>query len=234
MMSGDNVAELRWILLILGLSILAGIYFYSRGWFGWGAAFASTLQRRREPAISDAEDRVPPPEAPQLQAQPTRQYEPKADLSQATLSPDEQSRVITIRVLPQTGQLLSGKQLALALRAAGLQYGKFDIFHRVDPQKPAHALFSVASLVEPGSFDLNQLEKSEFPGINFFMVLPGPDHILAAFDEMLSAASSLAESLEANLFDERGSTLSVQRARYMREEMVQFQHQNSRANALCG
>lgn len=233
-MLGDNVAELRWILLILGLFFLAGIYFYSRGWFGWGAVFASTLQRLREPALSHAEDPVPPPDVPQLRAQSAKQYEPKADLSQATLPPDEQSKVITIRMLPQTGQLLSGEQLVHALRAAGLQYGQFGIFHRMDPRKPAHALFSVASLVEPGSFDLNQVEESEYPGINFFMVLPGPDDMLVAFDEMLNAARSLAESLGANLFDERGSTLSVQRARYMREELVQFQHQKSRANALCG
>ena len=233
-MSGDNVAEFRWILLILGLFILAGIYSYSRGWFGRGAAFASKLQLWRGPVLSDAENQVPPSEVPQLRAQSAEQHEPKADHSQAMLSPDEQSKVISIRMLPQTDQLLSGEQLALALRAAGLQYGKFDIFHRIDTLNPPQALFSVASLVEPGSFDLNQVEDSEYPGINFFMVLPGPDDMMAAFDEMLTAASSVAESLGANLFDERGSTLSVQRARYMREELVQFQHQRSRTNALCG
>ncbi len=233
-MPGGNVAELRWILLILGLFILAAIYFYSRGWFGRGAAFASKLQRWRGSALTDAENQVPSPEVPQLQVRSAEQNEPKSEPSPATLSPDGQSKIITIRMLPQTGQLLAGERLAPALRAAGLQYGKFDIFHRIDPRKPAHVLFSVASLVEPGSFDLNQLEGSKYLGINLFMVLPGLDDMLAAFDEMLSAARSLAESLGANLFDERGSTLSVQRARYMREELVQFQHQNSRANALCG
>ncbi len=233
-MPGGNVAELRWILLILGLLVLAGVYFFSRGWFGRGAAFASKLQRWLEPALTDAENRVPSPEVPPLQAKSGKQYEPEHKPSQATLSPDEQNKIITIRLLPRTGQLLAGEQLARALQAAGLQYGKFDIFHRIDPLRPSHALFSVASLVEPGSFDLNRVEKSEYPGISFFIVLPGPGDMLAAFDEMLSSARSLAESLGANLFDERGSTLSVQRACYMREELVQFQHQNSRANALCG
>ena len=228
------MAELRWILLILGLLIIAGVYFYSRGWFGKGAALASKMQRWWEPALADAENRVPSLEVPELQAKSAKQYEPKAERPQATLSSDEQRKIISIRLLPRTGQLLAGKQLAQGLRAAGLQYGKFDIFHRIDPLRPSHALFSVASLVEPGSFDLNRVEKSEYPGISFFIVLPGPGDMLAAFDEMLSAARSLAQSLGANLFDERGSTLSLQRARYMREELVQFQHQNSRANALCG
>jgi len=149
------------------------------------------------------------------------------------LSPNEHSKIITIRMLPKSGQLLAGAKLAQVLRGVGLRYGKFDIFHRVNPRNASRVLFSVASLTEPGSFDLNQDEESEYSGISLFMVLLGPDDMLAAFDEMLSAAKSLAQSLGANFFDERGSALSAQRARYMREELVEFQHQNSRANAVC-
>ena len=228
------MAELRWILLILGLLFLAGVYLYSRGWFGRGAVFAQKFRHRRETVLTDDENRLLLTEVPGLQAQCGEQSEPKAESPEVTLSPDGHSKIITIRMLPKSGQLLAGAELAQVLRAAGLRYGKFDIFHRIDPRNASRVLFSVASLSEPGSFDLNQVEESEYSGISLFMVLPGPDDMLAAFDEMLSAARSLAQSLGANLFDERGSTLSVQRARHMREELVEFQHQNSRANALCG
>ena len=44
---------------------------------------------------------------------------------------------------------------------------------------------------------------------------------------MMEAARALAQSMDAELLDESGSTLSIQRERYMREEVIQFQHSNS-------
>jgi FtsZ-interacting cell division protein ZipA len=41
---------------------------------------------------------------------------------------------------------------------------------------------------------------------------------------MMTAARTLAQSLSADLLDESGSTLSIQRERFMREEIIQFQH----------
>jgi len=56
--------------------------------------------------------------------------------------------------------------------------------------------------------------------------LPGPIDGTEAFDLMMTAARALAQSLDAELLDESGSTLSIQRERYMREEIIQYQHSN--------
>ena len=40
---------------------------------------------------------------------------------------------------------------------------------------------------------------------------------------MMAAARALAQSLDGELLDESGSTLSIQRERYLREEIIQFQ-----------
>ena len=42
---------------------------------------------------------------------------------------------------------------------------------------------------------------------------------------MMSASRSLANQLEGELLDEEGSSLSVQRERYLREEIIQYEHQ---------
>jgi len=57
-------------------------------------------------------------------------------------------------------------------------------------------------------------------------VLPGPVDGVEAFDLMMAAARTLAQSLGAELLDESGSTLSIQRERYIREEIIQYQHSN--------
>ena len=107
-----------------------------------------------------------------------------------------------------------------------MRHGKFGIYHRHDGIDEDKVIFSVASLVEPGSFDLANLKSQEIPGISLFMVLPGPMDGAEAFELMMIAARALSQSLKADLLDESGSSLSIQRERYMREDIVQFQTSN--------
>ena len=78
--------------------------------------------------------------------------------------------------------------------------------------------------MEPGSFDLANIKEQEIPGISLFGVFPGPVEGAEGFDLMMAAARAIAQSLDAELLDETGSTLSIQRERYLREEIIQFEH----------
>jgi FtsZ-interacting cell division protein ZipA len=42
---------------------------------------------------------------------------------------------------------------------------------------------------------------------------------------MVQTARSLAHDLEAELHDEKGSSWSIQRERYVREEIIRYRHQ---------
>ena len=105
-----------------------------------------------------------------------------------------------------------------------MRHGKFGIFHRYDGAAEENVIFSAASLVEPVSFDLNSIKEQQFPGISLFMVLPGPVDGADGFDLMTAAGRALAKSLNAEFLDESGSTLSVQRERYLREEIIRYLH----------
>jgi len=107
-----------------------------------------------------------------------------------------------------------------------MRSGKFGIYHQCDGNDESRIIFSAASLVEPGSFDIANIKEQEIPGISLFIVLPGPIDGAEGFDMMIAAARTLAQSLNAELLDESGSTLSIQRERYMREDIIQFQHSN--------
>jgi cell division protein ZipA len=131
-------------------------------------------------------------------------------------------RIIAVRLMSRERAGFPGEALVLALREAGLRHGQFGIFHRHDAAAESRILFSVASLVEPGSFDLSQLKNRHYPGISLFLVLPGAGDRLVAFDDMMGTARTLAAALDGELLDEQGSRLSVQRERYLREEVIQF------------
>ena len=105
-----------------------------------------------------------------------------------------------------------------------MRHGKFGIFHRHEGNDETKIIFSAASLVEPGSFDLENISDQEIPGISLFMILPRPVDGAKGFDLMMTAARALTQALSAELLDESGSTLSIQRERYLREEIIQFEH----------
>jgi len=131
-----------------------------------------------------------------------------------------------LRLIARDGGAFRGDDLILSLSGIGLRHGKFGIFHRYDGNDEKRTIFSAASLVEPGSFDLANIKEQEIPGISLFLVLPGPVDGVEAFDMMMEASRAVAQALNAELLDESGSTLSIQRERYMREEVIQYQHSN--------
>jgi cell division protein ZipA len=131
-----------------------------------------------------------------------------------------------LRLVGREKGAFKGDDLILSLRGIGLRHGKFGIFHRYDGNDESRTIFSAASLVEPGSFDLANIKDQQIPGISLFLVLPGPVDSVEAFDMMMAAARALSQSLNGELLDESGSTLSIQRERYLREEIIQYQHSN--------
>lgn len=136
--------------------------------------------------------------------------------------PPRHQRIISIRVLAREQQRVEGRDLKAALSAEGLEFGRYSIFHRAaDGPRP---LYSVASLVEPGSFDLSTMESMRYPGVSLFAVFPGPLPAPQCFDEMLASARRIADRLGATLQDDSGSSLTGQRVLSLREDLVHFEH----------
>ena len=218
---------LRWLLLFFGILVIAGVYLYSRREKAEPKA-DSDLQRV-EPTLLGQEPDDPDAEAsiasPGLSAD--EEVEDKASGDPADdVSGQSPQKIVTLRVVARDKKAFQGDELILSLRGIGLRHGKFGIFHRYDGNDESRTIFSAASLVEPGSFDLANIKEQQIPGISLFLVLPGPVDSVEAFDLMMAAARALSQSLDGELLDESGSTLSIQRERYLREEIIQFQHSN--------
>ena len=210
---------LRWLLLVVGLFVVAGVYFYTR------------VQRDRK-TIETAEETDPAnrvePSFGEIEDSPDSdtfgEVEGEAgEISEAPVPAGEQ-KIVTLRVIARNSGAFAGDDLVLSLRGIGMRHGKFGIFHRFEGSDEENIIFSAASLVEPGSFDMANIKEQKIPGISLFMVLPGPIDGAEGFDLMITASRALAQTLDAELLDETGSTLSIQRERYMREEIIQHQH----------
>jgi cell division protein ZipA len=207
--------DLRWVLLGLGALVVVGVYLWSKGVFT--RRLLPQRRERTEPSFGNEVGALavePQPAA----IEPTPEPAPR----KATRSPD---RIITLRLIPR-GDELRAERAVGALGEAGLKHGRYGIFHRNGPDgEPA---FSVASLTEPGTFDLENLGEGTIAGLSFFIVLPGTGDPVARFDAMVETARALTVELEADLHDEGGSSWSVQRERYLREEIIEYRHQLDR------
>ncbi|MEM9690799.1 MAG: cell division protein ZipA [Pseudomonadota bacterium] len=219
--------DLRWLLLIAGIIVIVGVYVSGR-WrrddSGEDTDGDSSTGERLAP-ILDNDDEIADDV---VELSDDIEFEPMyvEDDSAAPAEPaePEPQKIVTLRVVARDRGFFKGDDLILSMRGIGLRHGKFGIFHRVDGDDDDATIFSAASLVEPGSFDLANIRDQQTPGISLFLVLPGPVEGAKAFDMMMEAARMIAQSLHGELLDESGSTLSIQRERYMREEIIQFEH----------
>jgi cell division protein ZipA len=211
------VEELRWVLLLAAVVVLVAVFVWTRYRAKLSDALRTQLRKsvqpsvRIDPALGSTDPLLP-------------------NSSQPARLPD---KIVTIRLLCRDKHGFPGEDLVLALRESGLRHGRFGIFHChaadvMEGDPGVVPVFSVASLTEPGSFDLSRVRNDFFPGVSLFMGLPGPVEGVAAFDRMVATARALAAGLSGDLVDEQGSTLSVQRERYLREEVIQFQHRQVR------
>ena len=116
---------------------------------------------------------------------------------------------------------LDGARLKQAMTAEGLEFGRYDIFHRLHTD--GRPVFSVASLREPGTFDLNAMPATQYPGVALFVVLPGPVAAAEAVDQMVFTARALAAQLGGGLADERGVPLTPLRVSRLREDALEFE-----------
>ncbi|MGQ0383528.1 MAG: cell division protein ZipA C-terminal FtsZ-binding domain-containing protein [Gammaproteobacteria bacterium] len=134
-------------------------------------------------------------------------------------------RIVALRLVAQ-GDRWPGAQLRAAFEAEELRYGRYSIFCR--EREDGKALFYVASLLEPGSFDVARMDQQSFPGISLFGIVPGPLEAPAMFDLILAVSRKLADRLGGQLQDEQGSTLTAQRILNLREELVHYEHRHKR------
>jgi len=200
---------LRWLLLFFGALVIAGVYLYSR-----------RDKAKAEDDLTNHERVEPTLQRDQLASDSESGEDSVAEVPAENVP----QKIVTLRLVARETKAFNGEDLVLSMRGIGLRHGQFGIFHRYDGNDETRTIFSAASLVEPGSFDLANIKDQQIPGISLFLVLPGPVDGVESFDMMMAAARAISQSLGGELLDESGSTLSIQRERYLREEIIQFHH----------
>lgn len=136
----------------------------------------------------------------------------------------EPQEVLVVNVLSKDKAGFNGPDLLQILLACDLRFGKMRIFHRYENANGRGAVqFSLANLVEPGTFDLDAIDTFCTPGVSFFMTLPGPQQTITAFNYMIETAQVLVRNLNAELRDDAHSVMTAQTIEHCRQRIRDFE-----------
>ena len=223
--------ELRIILLLLGIVVIAAVYVWTR--FKQRARQAPAYRReplRRAPGdeLDAAEVEQELARMGQLLAEDEEGGEGDGgyEAEPVSQSPDAvvdtaAERLVVVSVVAEAGADFEGEALLKAFHHNKLKFGEHHIYHRmVFRDNREQTVFSVANLVKPGNFPAQDMGSFTTPGLTLFLQLPGPTEAVEAFDDFVKTAERLAVELGGELRDEQHQLLTHQGLMQVRDSIA--------------
>ena len=150
---------------------------------------------------------------------------PTSQAQAARLPRHEETKVYSLNVIARADQGFAGDDILRLLLGCGLRFGDMDFFHLSEAQGGTPTIqFSVANMMQPGVFDLENMDELSTQGLMFFLTLPGPHDMARAFDLMLETAHTVAHSLGGDVYDETRSVMTKQHVESLRQSIREFEN----------
>jgi cell division protein ZipA len=126
--------------------------------------------------------------------------------------------LIQLSVVAGGNRVFRGEELRDAMLSLELVHGEMDIFHRLD-RDFRDSLFSIASLVEPGTFPIDDMASFECPGIVLFFQPARVPNPVEVFDDLVATGHDLAVRLNGIEWDEARRPLTSEKIADMRARL---------------
>lgn len=135
--------------------------------------------------------------------------------------PEFANKIVTLHVVAQPNSYFEGEQLLDIFDRRGYHFGELNIFHSMHN---GQTVFSLAKMIEPGYFEIDDVQTLATPGITLILQLPGPVPADVAFEVLISEAFEMANELNASVLDGDRNTLSKQTLQHLREGIYEYMH----------
>lgn len=199
---GINVMDIDYLLIILPSIIFLGV-------FGliliiWHGNFRNKKEKINLSAHHPTTEPSSPTELPTSRLEPTlTKSNLKKENTNSTAQYDIDNYIILQLMAPKQ-RPYRGYEFIQTLTSTGFHYGKMNIFHfYADPITKKELLFSLASAIEPGTFDLDNTGEIVCHGLCLFMSIHKVKSALTTFDLMWETAQTLAQDLGGILCDKQ-------------------------------
>ena len=148
--------------------------------------------------------------------------EPTSEINIKETSANATESLIILHLLAAEERPYAGYELVQTLSSAGFYYGTMNIFHYYEDHNEKNPrLFSLASAVEPGTFDLTHIAEILAPGLCLFMPLKDKN-ALTSFELMLETAQLLIQDLGGTLCDGQRQPLTDYVLTHYRSQLYSY------------
>jgi len=130
------------------------------------------------------------------------------------------TKIIQVNLLARKTDI-SGQMILDLTTELDMKLADFNIFHRLDPIT-GKSIFSMANIVEPGSFDMDAMQDFRTPGLTLFAQLPAPVDSMTVFTELMSAAKRIGYIVGAEMQDSSHCTLTSQSIEHQRNSVIDY------------
>lgn len=134
------------------------------------------------------------------------------------------SELLVLNVKSRDPDGFSGAKLLQVALACGMRYGEMQVFHRfLKTEHGPRIQFSMLSSVNPGTFDMDNIDDLSLPSVTFIMGLPAPGNSQECFTYMLETAKVIVKNLNGELRDEQRSVMTPQTVEHYRQRIRDFE-----------
>jgi cell division protein ZipA len=140
------------------------------------------------------------------------------DSSSKAVSDDQ---IITFFIKPPSDKIFSGVDILSATKSVGLRFGDMNIYHHygMEGLETDQAIFSMASMYEPGYFELENMDVFQTKGLVLFMKIPAPIDGMTALLLMQETAMGMAEFLDGEIYSSDHKPVDKNTLRTMRDKV---------------
>lgn len=203
---GINVMDIDYLLIILPSIIFLGVFgLILIIWHGNFRNKKEQINLNADPITKSSSQTELSTTVPRLEPTLTKASLKKETTNNANSSTQwDVDNYIILQLMAPKERPYRGYELIQTLTSTGFHYGKMNIFHFYsDPLTKKELLFSLASAIEPGTFDLDNTGEIVCPGLCLFMLIHKVKSALTAFDVMWDTAQILAQDLGGVLCDKQ-------------------------------